>query len=380
VKRALAVFLVLVLLAPARAEDVSPEEGARRLERAAGAIEAELERAQGRGAVDPGAVKEALGPISGARVRQGDLDLPLDRSLEDDLARLGDGSQEERLERLERISARTRSLAREAARVRAAPAPATEPADPAAPTPAANVAPDVARGELQRVLSRPRFRRSEPGQGGLEEKVSNLIRRIENWWIGLLTPRAGAPASTPGPIQRFIAWIASLLPTTFVGLSAWVAVAAIAAVSAVLVYRKARGGLPGSSRPTTSTSLEDVGVEKVVETKDEPVDEASWREESRALAARGDLRGSLRAIYQVVLLVLQRAGRIRLEKGRTNWEHVDEVRRRDPALAGKLEPLTMSFDLVWYGRRQISKDELERATSVVDGVANDVSAPEKAAP
>jgi hypothetical protein len=40
----------------------------------------------------------------------------------------------------------------------------------------------------------------------------------------------------------------------------------------------------------------------------------------------------------------------------------------------------MSFDLVWYGRRPITKDELESATLVVDGVAADVSGSHGAAP
>src|SRR5581483_8393349 len=98
----------------------------------------------------------------------------------------------------------------------------------------------------------------------------------------------------------------------------------------------------------------------------ESYSEDRWRQEARALARRGDHRGAIRALYTGVLLFLQRAGRLKFDKGKTNWEHVKELRRNDRALALRLEPLTRTFDVAWYGQKPVDAPAFDEFLAAAD--------------
>jgi hypothetical protein len=67
------------------------------------------------------------------------------------------------------------------------------------------------------------------------------------------------------------------------------------------------------------------------------------------MAARGDFRGALRAIYLAVLSALHRRGAIEYDPTRSNWDYVRAFRGGLEELPS-FRDLTRRFDFAWYGR------------------------------
>ncbi len=74
-------------------------------------------------------------------------------------------------------------------------------------------------------------------------------------------------------------------------------------------------------------------------------------ERARAFARAGDFREALRHVYIRLLLQLDARGVWRYDARRTNWEHIELLRRHaaHSALAAPLADLTRRFDRVRYG-------------------------------
>jgi hypothetical protein len=122
------------------------------------------------------------------------------------------------------------------------------------------------------------------------------------------------------------------------------------------------------------TGFADVDAQGVARAApEESYSEEHWRREARLLADRGDYRGAVRALYTGLLLVFQRGGLLRFDKGKTNWEHLRELRRNDRALATRLEPLTRLFDLVWYGRTSVERATFDEYLARADELARNAS-------
>jgi hypothetical protein len=74
-----------------------------------------------------------------------------------------------------------------------------------------------------------------------------------------------------------------------------------------------------------------------------------WWSDADSLAAKGEFRAALRALYLAVLSSLHRRGAIEYDAARSNWDYV----RAFKGALHELPPfrsLTLRFDFAWYGR------------------------------
>lgn len=383
---ALALLVVLELgVAPARAEELTPGELVRELERAHKAVESELASSREGHGIDVERLRRETARLGGVQVGTGHGPVDADPGIARDLSALDEvDSPSVREEKLEDLSHRLDGIEHEARRAlkRAPRSPSPSERDPttdASSPPSERPSADDARKALGRVLDRPHYRRrtaAEAESSGLSDKLESWSQRALNWLERWLQP--GAPWQWPAWMQSVFDFFKALLPTTWTGVAVWVTVFVLLVV--LFVFWRLR-------RRAFSQPEEDQGGfdgEREVErpAPEESFSEAHWRREARLLAERGDHRGAVRALYTGLLLVLQRGGLLKFDKGKTNWEHLRELRRNDRTLAARLEPLTRLFDVARYGRATVEaatyddflsrSDELSRA---VEGPGGGRAAP-----
>lgn len=311
--------------------------------------------------------------LAGAKVRSGAELLDVDPGLAKDLRALDEESRTNaRRDALARIERRLEALEREARRAQEAieapveaPKPGTNQLQPADFQPG-GPADSERKAVLSQVLDRPHYKkRTENLEGfGLSEKLDSLQQRLENWWIRLLQPTPAMPR--PAWLTSLINFIASIVPTSPWG---WLALGlGVIGLIALLVWLKSRRNRKlDDGRPTTLDGGYDGQSLRGAVVPEESYSEDHWRREARLLARQGDHRGAIRALYTGVLLFLQRAGRLKFDKGKTNWEHVRELRRNDRGLAARLEPLTRTFDVAWYGQKPVEPVAFDEFLKDADG-------------
>ncbi len=387
-KRAL-VLVALVLLAerPVRSEELRPQDLVERLSRARrSAHDAQLE-------LDIDTEEETLAPLrkdakrlAGATVRSGaetiDADPGIARELDEVNRTRGTSAKRARLAKLEKRLAALEDEARRAAAIVAKPDPApvnaghTNELQPATKPPAGEKA---SREVLAKVLDQPRFKKRTENieTWGFSDKLESLQQRIENWWIRLMQPTPALPR--PAWLTALIGFIAGILPKTAAG---WfLLVGGLVLVIVLFLWFRSRNDRrneePG---PNLLGEGLDGGPSGRAVVREETYSEDHWRREARLLARQGDHRGAIRALYTGVLLYLQRAGRLRFDKGKTNWEHVRELRRNDRALAQRLEPLTRTFDVAWYGQKPVEPAAFDVFLAEADGFTAAASGDAVAAP
>jgi hypothetical protein len=354
---ALAVLVLAVLLAPtaARAEDLTPRELADRLARARAAAARALKDVDSDLDEDPvlPLAREVKG-LRGARVKAGVASIDADPKAAAEVEAIENepsvAGKRERLARLEKQLAALEGEARRVADFVPPPPPADgTPAVETTPRPGTPSAVDRAREALGKVLDQPRYKkRTETPEIGLSERLDSLLQRFTNWCIRFLD---APPPGTPAWLTTILRFFGALLPATWWGM-ALLFLAPILLIVLILIIRARRRR--EKSQTKTGPAPDPVfGATTTQAAPAEAYSEEAWRREARLLAQRGELRAAVRALYNGVLLSLQRSGLIKFEKGRTNWEHVRELRKRDRAMAGRLEPLTRMFDQVWYGKKPV---------------------------
>lgn len=85
--------------------------------------------------------------------------------------------------------------------------------------------------------------------------------------------------------------------------------------------------------------------------------EALFRESER-LAAGGDYREAFRYLYLSSIMLLDHSKLVKYTEGVTNWEYLNTLRRQPkPELTSSFRDLTMMFDKLIYGKRDVSKED-----------------------
>ncbi|MDT3414717.1 hypothetical protein QO009_000561 [Brevibacillus aydinogluensis] len=77
--------------------------------------------------------------------------------------------------------------------------------------------------------------------------------------------------------------------------------------------------------------------------------------EAKEMGQRGEWREGMRLMFLSLLLYLQEQSWIRVEKWKTNWEYMDELRERQPALEPLFRRHAHAFEQVWYGRKRVEE-------------------------
>lgn len=100
---------------------------------------------------------------------------------------------------------------------------------------------------------------------------------------------------------------------------------------------------------------------KAVLEEDEPertLDE--WLAQADELAAKGQYREAVRALYLACLLRFDEHRVARFIRGETNWEHLARIQASDRRPADlDFRPATQAFDRIWYGKRVRGREDVE---------------------
>ncbi len=211
----------------------------------------------------------------------------------------------------------------------------------------------------------------------LKEKLKPVFKKIGEWleaffrWLEKLFRRKPPPVDEDKPADT--GWQSSVQGLMYV-LLILVGVFLIFMMVRYIrqKYRQKKTRVP--ARPTTADKPVDLAAEHVSAT-DLPVNR--WLELARKLAARGELRLALRALYLATLAELADRELITIAKFKSNREYVRELKRRahdKGALPAMFRDQVRLFDSVWYGRRPVEAQDLhhfeadrERIATFVQG-------------
>ena len=188
---------------------------------------------------------------------------------------------------------------------------------------------------LAQILARPEYR-TQAGQesfiqkwvGKAADALLRLLLRL--FTLGGLSARA--PGATTLNLLRLLVAIAAGV--------------ALAAGGAWLARRLRR------APPTRAGAAREVLGEQIEGhlTPDDLLAQAA------ELARGGDARRAIRRAYLALLYELERRGRLRLHRAKTNRDYLDALRRW-PDLYPPAEALTAAYERVWYGRREATGED-----------------------
>jgi len=225
-------------------------------------------------------------------------------------------------------------------------APVAGAAEPPAPITVSLEDRDVAvREDVDAILAQDEFREFEDHRG---EGVADLLERVFEWLfrdrdVDVQPPRPSGLPDLPLPG-----------PTFFIV----VAVALLLVVLAYLFATRRRGDEAAAEAERAAVTREDI--------RERPP--ASFLDEAAALAAAGELRAALRALYLATLVSLDRRRLIAFDPHLTNWQYLRQMPRGE--LRTAFREFTRLFDHKWYGHEPTTADDYARcrtlATEIVE--------------
>ncbi len=215
-----------------------------------------------------------------------------------------------------------------------------------------------ARQKLNNVLSDRAFREPEPNA------AQKQVARLRDWIGAQLrrlfqparrVPQPKTPDTVPGAntASRLLALLASPLVVLLLAL---IAIAVIAVL--VVRYRRRR-----AKRRTDDAEAP-------------PRTAAEWREVADALAARGDHRAALRALFLGTLTELDERRLVAFDPALTDREYLREAQRQQRWLAEPLRPFVRLVEAVVYADAPCGAAEYARARAIVDSVHQLIAGPQ----
>ncbi|MEI9921573.1 MAG: DUF4129 domain-containing protein [Bacteroidota bacterium] len=128
----------------------------------------------------------------------------------------------------------------------------------------------------------------------------------------------------------------------------------------ILYYVAQNTGIRGKKKIKKATAQD---VSRAVENIDELEIDGLLRQ---ALEA-GDLRMAVRIQYLILLKKLNEVGLIAWKKDKTNRDYLSELYGRDEYY-DSVRGLTLAYELVWYGERNVSNESFQRLSGEFESV------------
>lgn len=203
----------------------------------------------------------------------------------------------------------------------------------ALPTPSgASSAPTLdAKQQAEEILQSPLYRVRDTTQreSWVGQSTETFFERVREWWQSLFRQPEREPQSVNMPLP--------------IGLDGLVWIIIGVTVVAFLIWAALKISLPKRGAKETSAG----GILDESE-PDRTADE--WLSRADELAARGEYRAAVRALYLALLMRADDNGIARFLRYETNWEHLARIEsspkaHRDLDFRG----VTQRFDQVWYG-------------------------------
>jgi len=216
-------------------------------------------------------------------------------------------------------------------------------------TDAQSATPDPqAREKLDRVLSDRAFREAEPNavqkqairfQSWIGEQLRRPFRPLRR------VPTPNAPANIPGagPVVRLLALLGS--PVLLIVLAL--------ACATVVTFFIARRRRRRTRKPAADAALP-------------PRTAAEWRQHADALAAQGDYRAAVRALFLGTLTDLDERRLVAFDPALTDREYLRETQRQQWWLVEPLRPFVRLVEAIVYANAPCHAAEYARARSFTD--------------
>lgn len=181
----------------------------------------------------------------------------------------------------------------------------------------------------------------------LGAKFDALGKWLDEWLRRQPPPEMEAPRRAEGPSAQAYRFL----------MGALILVAAVGLIVIWLESRKYRGRVvvaASEARPAV-----DVGDESTLA---DHLSEDSWLSLADDLAARGDYRLALRALYLSGLRLLSERKLVTIQRWKSGYEYMTELKRRarQPALAGPpFQHSIRLFELGWYGFHPVNQEMID---------------------
>lgn len=218
-----------------------------------------------------------------------------------------------------------------------------------------------ARAKLETVLRDRAFREAEPNfaqvqalrfRSWLGEQFDKLFRPLNR--INPPEPPQDAPGIAP--VSRFLAFLGN--PWTLLAL------AAIVAVVLLLLWLRRR------ERRARRAKQEPEFRERTA---------AQWRDHAATLAARGDYRAAVRALYLGTITALDERGLVPFDPALTDREYLRAAQAQHGWLLEPLRPFVRLVEQIIYANAPCGVSEYARARELADGVMARVGSPQAVA-
>ncbi len=203
-----------------------------------------------------------------------------------------------------------------------------------------------ARSAAQAILAREEFDARPPKEKGIADETAPK----ESWLYRLLKwifERFEKAEPKEPPKEDGMKWLSGLGG----GTAQLVTYGLLAAAAAVALFFLVSGLRERAAAPPVAASGAGAAQGPAPSAESALSREPSgWWSEADALAARGEFRAALRALYLAALASLHRRGAIDYDPAGSNWDYVRAFKGEGAEL-GPFRELTLRFDFAWYGRR-----------------------------
>jgi hypothetical protein len=185
-------------------------------------------------------------------------------------------------------------------------------------------APDDAQQRLDTLLSRPPFASPDDSEG-------NLITDFLDWLIDILDQIFSPVAASSSPVGTLLRWL--IIAACIVLLVGVVTYLALHMRQAAARQARASAADDPEAHLTATSALQQAGT----------------------LAQGGDYRTAVRYLYLSSLLWLDERDMLRYDRALTNREYLARLTDR-PDLRARLLPIVETFDQVWYGHAPLDAE------------------------
>jgi hypothetical protein len=229
----------------------------------------------------------------------------------------------------------------------ATPARAQETEPSAEPSAAQHAADEDTRVHVEQILASPDFREfAERDDKGVGEMIDKLLKALFGDDHDESDERHVASSTS---FSRGTSWV-------LMGI-------ALVALTALAAYAYA------SSGPRGRTSAVGSSAPIAISEGDRPV---TLLDEAAALAARGDMRGALRALYVATLVMLDRKRLIEFEPWKTNGMYLRGMPQGEARRA--FAAFTHIFDHKWYGHEPATAEDYQECRRLAERIGGEVGA------
>jgi hypothetical protein len=215
-----------------------------------------------------------------------------------------------------------------------------------------------ARQKLTTVLSDRAFHAAEPNlvqkqAARVQSWIGEQVRRLFQPLTRTRTPTVAPGAPGAGPLARFLSLLGSPALLILIALL-------IATLLVALRLRQGRkrakwAADEGATPPRTATE---------------------WRQQADTLAARGEYRAAVRALFLGTLTELDERRLVPFDPALTDREYLREVQRQQSWLIEPLRPFVRLVEAIVYADTPCRAAEYERARAFTDDLRRRITAPQ----